>query len=53
MDCEEWKSLNELEAGACDALTYAQIHEKFPDEFALRDQDKYHYRYPRGEVSSY
>jgi len=50
MDTEKWKALNELEAGACDALTYEQMHEKFPDEFARRDQDKYHYRYPRGEV---
>ena len=51
MDSEQWKSLNELDAGACDCLTYEEIQEKFPEEFALRDQDKYHYRYPRGEVS--
>ena len=50
MDSEQWKSLNELDAGACDCLTYEEIQEKFPEEFALRDQDKYHYRYPRGEV---
>ena len=50
MDTEQWKYLSELEAGACDALTYEEIHEKFPEEFALRDQNKYHYRYPRGEV---
>ena len=30
-------------------MTYEEIHEKFPTEFALRDQDKYHYRYPKGE----
>ena len=30
-------------------MTYKAIHEKFPKEFALRDQDKYHYRYPKGE----
>jgi len=51
VDSEQWKSLNELDAGACDALTYEEIQERFPEEFALRDQDKYHYRYPRGEVS--
>lgn len=27
------------------------IQNTFPEEFALRDQDKYHYRYPGGEVS--
>ena len=30
-------------------MTYEDIHEKFPKEFALRDQDKFHYRYPKGE----
>lgn len=25
------------------------IEEKHPEEFAMRDQDKYHYRYPGGE----
>lgn len=53
MDCEQWKSLSELEAGACDALTYEEIQDKFPEEFALRDQNKYQYRYPRGEVCCY
>ena len=51
VDSEQWKSLNELDAGACDSLTYEEIQERFPEEFALRDQDKYYYRYPRGEVS--
>jgi len=31
-------------------MTYEEIAEKFPEEFAKRDQDKYHYRYPTGEV---
>ena len=30
-------------------MTYEEIQEKYPKEFALRDQDKYHYRYPKGE----
>ncbi len=30
-------------------MTYEEIQEKFPREFALRDQDKFNYRYPRGE----
>lgn len=36
--------------GVCEELTYEEIQEKFPTEFALRDQDKYRYRYPKGEV---
>lgn len=46
---EQWKSLNEIDAGICEGMTYEEIAEKFPDEFSLRDQDKYHYRYPGGE----
>uniref|UniRef100_A0A2D4HQ51 Uncharacterized protein n=2 Tax=Micrurus lemniscatus lemniscatus TaxID=129467 RepID=A0A2D4HQ51_MICLE len=30
-------------------MTYDEIKEKYPEEFALRDQDKYYYRYPSGE----
>ncbi|OQR79384.1 6-phosphofructo-2-kinase/fructose-2 [Tropilaelaps mercedesae] len=30
-------------------MTYEEIQEKFPEDFAARDQDKFHYRYPRGE----
>ena len=30
-------------------MTYEEIAAKYPDEFAMRDQDKYHYRYPGGE----
>lgn len=33
-------------------MTYELIQTTFPEEFALRDQDKYHYRYPGGEVMS-
>ena len=35
--------------GDCEAMTYEEIQTKFPKQFALRDQDKYHYRYPKGE----
>lgn len=37
--------------GVCEEMTYEMIQRSFPEEFALRDQDKYHYRYPGGEVS--
>ncbi|XP_071810154.1 6-phosphofructo-2-kinase/fructose-2,6-bisphosphatase 1-like isoform X2 [Asterias amurensis] len=46
---EQWKALDELDGGVCDGMTYEEIQEKYPEEFALRDQDKYHYRYPMGE----
>lgn len=38
--------------GVCEEMTYEMIQNTFPEEFALRDQDKYHYRYPGGEVTS-
>ncbi|XP_044135959.1 6-phosphofructo-2-kinase/fructose-2,6-bisphosphatase 3 isoform X3 [Bufo gargarizans] len=46
---EQWKALNELDAGVCEEKTYEEIKEQFPEEYALRAQDKYHYRYPSGE----
>ncbi|XP_037554330.1 6-phosphofructo-2-kinase/fructose-2,6-bisphosphatase-like isoform X4 [Dermacentor silvarum] len=46
---ERWKALNEIDAGICEEMTYEEIQAKFPEEFAARDQDKFHYRYPRGE----
>ncbi len=38
--------------GICEEMTYEKIKETYPDEYSLRDQDKYHYRYPGGEVCS-
>ncbi|KTG32598.1 hypothetical protein cypCar_00023770 [Cyprinus carpio] len=35
--------------GVCEEMTYEEIQDHFPEEFALRDQDKYRYRYPKGE----
>lgn len=32
-------------------MTYSEIEQRYPEEFALRDQEKYLYRYPGGEVS--
>nr|XP_060632432.1 6-phosphofructo-2-kinase/fructose-2,6-bisphosphatase 3 isoform X1 [Anolis sagrei ordinatus] len=46
---EQWKALNEIDAGVCEEMTYDEIKEKYPEEFTLRDQDKYYYRYPSGE----
>uniref|UniRef100_A0A8C3XIF6 6-phosphofructo-2-kinase/fructose-2,6-bisphosphatase 2 n=1 Tax=Chelydra serpentina TaxID=8475 RepID=A0A8C3XIF6_CHESE len=46
---EQWKILNEIDAGVCEEMTYEEIETQYPDEFALRDQEKYLYRYPGGE----
>ncbi len=46
---ERWKSLNEIDSGLCDGMTYADIKKKHPDDFVARDVDKFSYRYPRGE----
>ncbi|KAF9560296.1 Fructose-2,6-bisphosphatase [Mortierella alpina] len=44
-----WQALDELEAGKADGLTYNQVEELFPEDFANRDNDKYNYRYQEGE----
>ncbi|XP_028302492.1 6-phosphofructo-2-kinase/fructose-2,6-bisphosphatase 4b isoform X2 [Gouania willdenowi] len=46
---EQWKALNEIDAGVCEEMMYEEIQENYPLEFAMRDQDKYRYRYPKGE----
>jgi len=43
------RALDEIDAGVCDGMTYAEVRRRFPDEFASRSQDKLNYRYPRGE----
>ncbi|CEN61193.1 Putative Fructose-2,6-bisphosphatase, variant [Aspergillus calidoustus] len=45
----EWKALDELDSGVCDGLTYEEIAERYPEDFAARDEDKYNYRYRGGE----
>ncbi|KAI0340223.1 bifunctional 6-phosphofructo-2-kinase/fructose-2,6-bisphosphate 2-phosphatase [Trametopsis cervina] len=44
-----WKSLDELDAGVCDGLTYDEIEKMYPEDFANRDEDKFNYRYRGGE----
>lgn len=44
-----WKSLDELDAGVCDGMTYDEIEEKYPEDFEARDDDKFNYRYRGGE----
>jgi broad specificity phosphatase PhoE/predicted kinase len=44
-----WRALDEIDAGVCDGMSYEQIQEQLPEEYAARKRDKFHYRYPRGE----
>jgi len=44
-----WKSLDELDAGVCDGMTYEEIEEHYPEDYAERDDDKFNYRYRGGE----
>jgi broad specificity phosphatase PhoE/predicted kinase len=44
-----WRALDEINAGMCDGMTYAEIAAQLPNEFAARSADKLRYRYPRGE----
>ncbi|XP_031845833.1 6-phosphofructo-2-kinase/fructose-2,6-bisphosphatase isoform X1 [Nomia melanderi] len=46
---EHVDALNELHAGVCEGLSYEEMQEHYPQEFAWRDQDKLRYRYPWGE----
>lgn len=46
---EHWKALNELDAGVAEGLTYNEFHDRFPEEFRKRQNDKYHYRFLYGE----
>lgn len=45
----QWKALDELDSGVCDGMTYEEIKEEYPEDFAARDDDKYNYRYRGGE----
>jgi broad specificity phosphatase PhoE/predicted kinase len=44
-----WRALDEIDAGVCDSMTYAEIAGTMPEEHAARQADKFRYRYPRGE----
>mmetsp|Transcript_100993 Transcript_100993/g.289970 ORF Transcript_100993/g.289970 Transcript_100993/m.289970 type:complete len:572 (+) Transcript_100993:166-1881(+) len=49
MKARHWSNLDEIYAGACDGLTYAEIKERYAKEAAARKKNKLAYRYPRGE----
>ena len=44
-----WKALDEIHAGNCEGMTYAEIERSMSGEFQARKRDKLEYRYPRGE----
>lgn len=44
-----FRSLDEIEAGECDGMTYSDVRKQYPDQFEARSRDKLNYRYPRGE----
>jgi len=44
-----WRALDEIDAGICDGMTYAEIATAMPHEYNARAADKFRYRYPRGE----
>jgi broad specificity phosphatase PhoE len=43
------RCLDEIDAGVCDGMTYAEIAHAMPREFEARAADKFRYRYPHGE----
>ncbi|KNA11432.1 hypothetical protein SOVF_135300 [Spinacia oleracea] len=45
----QWRALDEINAGACDGMTYLEIKMDMPEEYESREKDKLRYRYPRGE----
>ncbi|MEW5773364.1 MAG: 6-phosphofructo-2-kinase/fructose-2,6-bisphosphatase [Thermodesulfobacteriota bacterium] len=40
---------DEIDAGVCENMTYAEVRERMPEVFARRSRDKYAYVYPGGE----
>ena len=49
MNTYRWKTLNEIDAGDYDGLTYSEIKARYPEEYSCRHGDKFMYRYPNGE----
>jgi len=43
------KEFDEISAGVCEGMTYAEIEQKMPQVFRQREAHKYSYVYPEGE----
>lgn len=52
-DVKEMRMLDELDAGVCDGMSYQEIRDKYPEEYAARMADKIRYRYPGRGGESY
>jgi len=49
MPTVQWRALIEIQVGICEDMTYKEIEDKYPAEWAARKRDKLRYRYPQGE----
>jgi len=49
MPTTQWRALIEIQVGICEDMTYAEVEERYPAEWAARKRDKLRYRYPQGE----
>jgi broad specificity phosphatase PhoE len=47
----QFHALNEISAGVCEGMTYAQVRETMPDIHEARSKDKLRFRYPGGGES--
>jgi 6-phosphofructo-2-kinase/fructose-2,6-biphosphatase 4 len=45
--------LSQMNPGVCEKMSERRIREEYPLEVAKHEQDPYHHRYPRAEVSYY
>jgi broad specificity phosphatase PhoE len=49
LETHRWRQLNEIHAGVCEGLTYADVKRQYPLIHEFREKNKYAFRYPDGE----
>ena len=49
--CFQTRLLNEIHAGVCEGMTYKEIENTYPEEYAARQANKLDFRYPHGGES--
>ena len=49
LDVKMRPDLEEINAGVCEGITYAEMSKEFPEEYEKRKKDKLGYRYKDGE----
>ncbi|KAJ5576381.1 Bifunctional 6-phosphofructo-2-kinase/fructose-2 6-bisphosphate 2-phosphatase [Penicillium sp. DV-2018c] len=52
-DIKQMRMLDEIHSGKMEGMTYKEIQEQFPEEYAHRKKDKLFYRYPGPGGESY